>query len=222
MLHDTLKIEDYNFFYDNYTTISFEGNPKSLLLKLSREKDLPKFLNDIAKAYKKAQRQYDVWRKNVWFPLLDDIQSLAVGDEVLLHAKPTHTYSGDGNKWWLYKYSNSPKPYGWGYSFDWVDEEPEEKLNHELGQRLYELDKYQDKFTRRIWVLERLLKTYLRRYTYEVYDQCWVHENPFSEKIVKFKLQGDEYWYRIEFNLYGIPVWENFIWQTNNTEEIDL
>lgn len=222
MLHDTIKIEDYELFYKNYKTISFEGSGKRLLLKLSREEDLPKFLNDIAKAYKKAQRQYEDWRKKVWFPLLEEIQSLAVDDKVLLHAKPTHDYTGDQNKWWLYKYSNSPKPYGWGYSFDWVDEEPKEKLNYELGQKLYELDRYQEKFNTRVWVLKELLKKYLLKYIYDLYDLEWVTGHCYSNKLAKFNLQGDEYWYRIEFSRYGVPVWKNFIWQSNNTEEINI
>ena len=190
-------------------------------MRKSREENVPAFLNDIARAYKKAQDQYNKWRTSVWNPLFAEIQELTVDKKVQLHAKPTHKYAGEQDKWWVYTYSDSGNAYGWGYSFKWIDE-PEEKINHHLGQKIYELDQYQRKFTSRIFELKKLLEEYLNNYIWVLYDREWITKNQFSGQLVKFTLQGDEYWYRIGYSRYGHPIWENFVWQSNTTISIEL
>jgi hypothetical protein len=140
-----------------------------------------------------------------------------------MHCKPTHEYKTLSNEtWWAYDYHDSGKPYGWSYSFNWV-EEPKEKQNHDLGQALYEADQKSEKYSGRVFVLQEFLKRELRVYLLTLYPYKWLDENQFSEKLVKFTLQGDEYWYKIgHARKSGVPVWENFIWQSNKTEEINL
>ena len=222
-MHETFKfdIEDQQAFYDKYTSSYVEGLYGRFLIRRERENDLIAFVNDLVRAYKTAQRQYNNWRDNVWKPLCQEIEDLAVDNKVLLHAKPTHKYKGDQTMWWAYRYSKLAPLYRWGYSFDWIDE-PKEKINHELGQRLYDLDRYSKKFSHREYVLKSLLGQYLSKYLYSLYDYQWLHDNQFSEKLVKFTLLGDEYWYRIAWNKSGVPVWENFIWQSSKAEEINL
>jgi hypothetical protein len=230
MLHKTLNIQkiwskgDWQDFYNKYEP-RYPGDVNipgaRLLLRKDRQRNLPQFLNDIARIYKKAQNQYENWRMTVWNPLHEELKSFSKDDKVLFHAKPTHAYSGEQNQWWLYEYSKSPRPYGWSYSYKWVDE-PEVKLHHELGQKFYDLDRYQSKFGRRDYILEKILAYWLEKYVYSMYDYEWLHQNMYSEKLIKINLHNDEYWYKIEMNRHGVPLWKNFIWQSNNTEEINL
>lgn len=227
MLHETLpfKVEDWQSFYEKYSSEYVDGYYGRFLVKRSRiEGDLTQYLNNLARAYKKAQSQHDVWRKNIFLPLLDSLEEKATGEngkrKVIAHAKPIHQYTGDQSKWWEYNYSESSS-YGWGYSFNWIDE-PKKKINHDLGQKLYELDNYQKKFHNRIGILRTLLESVLIKHLYKLYDYKWLDKNQFPNKLVKFTLLGDEYWYRIGYSRHGMPIWENFIWQSNNMEEINL
>jgi hypothetical protein len=230
VLHETLNIQkiwsksDWQDFYKKYES-SYPGQVNMgsgrLLLRRDRQENLPHFLNDISRIYNFAQYQYEKWRKNVWNPLNEELKSLAVDDKVFFHAKPTHKYNGGQNQWWLYEYSKSPPPYGWGFSFKWVDE-PAVKLNYELGQKFYDLDHYQSKFSGRTYILEKILAYWLEKYVYSLYDYDWLHRNMFSGKLIKINLHTDEYWFKIETNKNGVPLWKNFIWQLNDTEEINL
>ena len=222
-MHEFIKTDNWQYIFDNYESTYLDGLNGRFLIRNWRidEDSLHEGLNDMARAYQTAQRQDREWHERVWFPFLDEIEARAVNDKVILHAKPTHGYTGEQNEWWEYEYSNTNPRYGWIYSFDWI-EEPKEKINHDLGQKLYDLDRYQRKFGKRVFMLKKLLEKYLSKYVYRIYDYEWLYKNQFSGKIVKITLRGDEYWYRITTNRNGVPVWENFIWQSNQTEEINL
>lgn len=221
-MHQYLNIQHWHTeFYQKFTSTHVDGLDGRFLLRKSRVENTPTLLNDIARAYKKAQSQHDKWRKAVLNPLFAEIKELAVDKKVQLHAKPTHEYSGEQGKWYIYTYSDSGNAYGWGYSFNWIDE-PEEKINYNLGQKLYDLDQYQRKFHSRTFQLSRLLEQYLNDYIWKLYDLKWITKNQFSGQLVKFTLQGDEYWYRIGYSRYGHPIWENFVWQSNKTIDIQL
>jgi hypothetical protein len=230
MLHQTISLKkiwtkgdwkDFSQKYESYYPGDVNIPGARLLLRKEREKNLPHLLNDISRIYIAAQCQYEKWRNVVWNPLNEELKRLAVDDKVFFHAKPTHTYTGEQDQWWLYEYSKSERPYGWSYSSKWVDE-PAVKLNHELGQKFYELDRYQSKFGIRVYILEKILAYWLEKYLYSLYSYEWLNQNMFSEKIIKINLHGDEYWYKIQMSRHGVPLWKNFIWQSNNTEEIYL
>jgi hypothetical protein len=222
-MHEFIKTDNWQYIFDNYESTYLDGLKGRFLIRSWRIDDhsLHDGLNDMARAYQTAQRQDREWDERVWFPLLDEIKTQAVNDKVILHAKPTHEYGGKQNQWWEYEYSNTSPRYGWGYSFNWIGE-PKEKINHDLGQKLYDLDRYQRKFGDRVFMLQKLLEKYLEKYVYRIYNYEWLVKNQFSGKLVKITLRGDEYWYRITTNRSGVAVWENFIWQSNQTEEINL
>jgi hypothetical protein len=222
-MHEFIKTDNWQYIFDNYESTYLDGLKGRFLIRSWRIDDhsLHDGLNDMARAYQTAQRQDREWDERVWFPLLDEIKTQAVNDKVILHAKPTHEYGGKQNQWWEYEYSNTSPRYGWGYSFNWIGE-PKEKINHDLGQKLYDLDRYQRKFGDRVFMLQKLLEKYLLKYVYRIYNYEWLVKNQFSGKLVKITLRGDEYWYRITTNRSGVAVWENFIWQSNQTEEINL
>lgn len=220
-MHDTLNISDWKSFYEKYTSVYVDGMNGRFLLRNDRVNgDTIKHLNDLARAYKTAQRQNNTWRDKTLKPLFQAMEDRATDGVLRLHAKPTHGYEPYKNHDWC-EYLYSKSSYGWGYSFDWV-EEPIIKLNHDLGQKLYEYSRHAEKFSRREYMLKMLLKDALIQYVYKLYDSAWLDEHQFSNKIVKFSLLGDQYWYRIEHNRRGIAEWKNFIWQTNNVEEIHL
>lgn len=221
MLHQTINI-DPQIFWEKYTNIGVEDMHGRFLVRRNRLENMSQYLLSLARAYKTAQRQYENWRETVWIPLFEEIQALAVDGVVKFHAKPTHQYQMYENRnWWEYTLRKGEKPYGWGYSFDWIDE-PKEKLHHSLGQKFYSLDKYQSKFSNRTCILSKILKQYLLDFVYKKYDYQWLHDNQFSEKLVKIELLGDEYWFRIGRGRRGGVVWENFIWQNNQTETIKI
>lgn len=222
-MHEFIKTDKWQYIFDNYESTHLDGLKGRFLIRDWRidEHSLHEGLNDMARAYQTAQRQDREWDERVWYPFLDEIKARAVDDKVILHANPTHEYTGEQCKWWEYEYSNINPRYGWGYSFNWI-EEPPEKINYDLGQKLYDLDRYQRKFGERVFMLQKLLEKYLLKYVYLIYDYQWLDKNQFSGKIMKITLRGDEYWYRIVANRNGVHVWENFIWQSNKTEEINL
>lgn len=221
MLHETISINP-KLFWEKYTTVNVSGMRGRFLIRKQRLENVNKYLLCLARAYKTAQRQYEDWREKVWFPLHEQLKSFAVNDVVKFHAKPTHDYKMYKNHdWWEYTFSKSEPPYGWGYTFDWI-EEPKEKLYHELGQKFYHLDEYQKKFSHRVYTLEELLKAKLYDFVSSKYGWKWLHDNQFSEKIIKIELLSDEYWFRIGRTRSGTPMRENFIWQNNQTETIKI
>ena len=183
MLHELINTEtithwskDWNEWFDIYETISIENIRGRLLLRRNRRENPVKFLNNIARAYKTAQRQYENWREKHYLPILEEAIS-----------------------------------------------EPEEKINHDLEQALYEADQKSQKYNHRVFILEKFFQRELENYLYEIYSFEWLEQNQFSEKLVKFNLLGDEYWYKIgHARGSGVPIWDNFIWQNNKTEEINL
>ncbi len=214
MLHDTLNPADWRKHLETYDSLYVEGMRGRFLIRRERLLGLPKCLYNISRAYQTAQRQYTTWDKKNWKPLWDEAKSLVQEDgEALAHAKTK-------NGWWLLKFSKS-KGIGWGWSFSWVDK-PKKPINLDFGQRFYNADKYSEKFSRRTYILGEILKSLLNDYIYKLYSRQWLEENRFSNKILKINLRGDQYWYKIGTTRSGHPTWENFIWQNNKTEEINL
>lgn len=213
MLHETLNPADWRKHLETYDSLYVEGMRGRFLIRRERLKNSPECLNAVSKAYKTAQRQYKTWDQKVWTPLWEEMKSLAVYEQFQAHAKVE-------NGWWLMTFSKTPS-IGWGWSFSWV-EKPKKPINLDFGQRFYDADKYSEKFSHRKYILGEILKSLLFDYLRELYPWQWLEENQFSNKIVKINLNGDEYWYKIGRTRSGYPTWENFIWQNNKTEEINL
>lgn len=213
MLHDTLNLADWRKHYETYDSLYVEGMSGRFLIRRERLKDLPKCLNAVSTAYQTNQRQRALWDKKVWTPLWEEMKNSAVYEQFQAHAKVV-------GGWWLITFSKTPA-IGWGWSFEWT-EKPKNPLNLDFGQRFYDADKYSEKFSRRDYVLGEILKGLLMDYLRKLYPWEYLEENQFANKIVKINLNGDEYWYKIGTTRSGHPVWENFIWQNNKTEEINL
>ena len=64
-MHDTINISDWKLIIDNYNSEYIEGLSGRFLLRKERFANMQKFLNDIAKAYKKAQQQQSKWILNL-------------------------------------------------------------------------------------------------------------------------------------------------------------
>lgn len=221
MLHQTINSTlSWQKIHDFYSSEYVDNQEGRFLVRKNRSG--AKYLNELSRAYQTAQRQYSDWREKNFNPIFDTLISLAVDGKIICHAKPTHKYEMYRNHdWWEYSISDTPKM-GWGWSFNWIPE-PEEKIHHELGQKLYELDQKSKKYSRRRYILELVLKDELEKYLLSIYGYKWLDENQYKEdKLVKINLRGDQFWYRISRNRNGVPVWENFIWQSNKTEEINL
>lgn len=83
-------------------------------------------------------------------------------------------------------------------------------------------------FQRTNWSNEQIIKFLRGQKLNETFNKNCSHNDAiddlidFSNKIVKINLNGDEYWYKIGRTRSGHPTWENFIWQNNKTEEINL
>lgn len=213
MLHDTLNPSDWRKHIKTYDSLYVEGMSGRFLIRRERLKDLPKCLNSVSKAYQTAQRQYSAWDKKVWKPLWDEAKNLAIDQTLEAHAKVK-------NGWWLLRFSKS-EGIGWGWTFSWVNK-PKNPLNLNFGQRFYDAEKYSEKFSRRTYILGDILKGLLNNYVYKLYSKKWLDDNRFSDKIIKINLRGNQYWYKIGHTKNGNPQWENFIWQNNKTEEINL
>jgi hypothetical protein len=215
-MHETLNFTNWKYIFDNYESVYLDRfRNKRFLIKKSRKKDSDEYLKDLARVYKKAQQQEQNWENENWNPLWEKIKKLSINDKFVMHAKPVHTNS---DQWWVYECDKHPV-YGWGCSFNWIDE-PVEKIHHDIGQMYYDLDCYSDKFRTRIAALRNLLEISLLDYVNHIYDFEWLKKNQFSDKLIKINLLGDYYWYKISRNRHGVPVWENFIWQSDNTEKI--
>lgn len=213
MLHDTLNPADWRKHLETYDSLYMEGMRGRFLIRRERLKDLPKCLNAVSTAYQTTQRQRALWDKKVWTSLWEEMKSLAVDEQFQAHAKVA-------NGWWLITFTKTPA-IGWGWSFEWV-EKPKNPLNLDFGQRFYDADKYSEKFSRRDYILGEILKGLLMDYLRKLYPWEYLEENQFTNKIVKINLNGDEYWYKIGRTRSGHPIWDNFIWQNNKTEEINL
>lgn len=213
MLHDTLNPDDWRKHLETYDSIHVEGMRGRFLIRRERLKDLPKCLNAVSRAYRTTQRQRYSWDKKVWTPLWDEAKNLAKDEKLEAHAKVD-------KGWWLITFTKTPV-IGWGWSFSWVDK-PKKPLNLDFGQRFYNADKYSMKFSHRDYILGEVLKGLLNDYLRKIFPWQYIEENQFSGKLVRINLCGDEYWYKIGRTRSGHPIWENFIWQNNKTEEINL
>lgn len=213
MLHDTLNPADWRKHLETYDSLYVEGMRGRFLIRRERLKDLPKCLNSISRAYKENQRQRKIWEEKAWHPLWNEAKNLAKDEKLKVHAKAE-------KGWWLITFTKTPV-IGWGWSFSWVDK-PKKPINLNFGQRFYDADKYSEKFSRRDYILGEILKGLLMDYLRNLYPWKYLEENQFSGKLIKFNLRGDEYWYKIGRTRSGHPIWENFIWQNNKTEEINL
>jgi len=214
----------YNPDENRYDYYRISHCSRDLYLRKSRCADKLSFLKDISRALKTCERRKRVWNAFVWEPFKMRLQKSAElnGGKLVMHAKPTHSYTGDQDMWWQYEYSYHESFSAWTYCHHWIPE-PSEKLNLKLGNTLYELsNKDQRVFGNKHFWLEHLLKQELERYVYSLYDYSWLRQHAYDEKLVKIILDDKEYWYKINMNKHGVPCWQNFIWRSAETEIVKL
>jgi hypothetical protein len=135
------------------------------------------------------------------------------------HVKPTHKFSGDQNKWWLYNADEI------GISFDWVDA-PEKPINKKLGSVFYTIDKQSERTYNRRRLFRLALET---AFIWEL-DECtgthfgYFDHNDFklSGKQLCFDVNGRKYWYHATFNRGGVLRWNILSWPDHDFSIIKL
>jgi len=212
-------------YFSKYNSRYLENIQGKVLLRKERSKNLPQTIQDVSRAYKKAQAMQNKWFIEHIEPIWETIKSLDKGQGVEIHVKPTHTCNtSDGENWWVYDFRYDTVFDAYSYRFTWVAE-PEKKLHLDLGTQFYNAqEKYTKHYSDRTGTLETLLLSILTEYVYSLYNYKWLNKNCYKEaaKIVKIDVHGDSYWFRIEHNRNGVPVWKCFIWQNQGIEHIPL
>lgn len=188
---------------------------------------------------KRVQKWFRRWdRINVWPPVLEDVAALEdrrwkvlqktnefyaktwkpVFDEMIqagkAHAKPTHNYVGD-RQWWLYRVSDFDERYLTRFiSFDWVDE-PEEKLNQELGQKYYEIDRQLERYYKYSGLFRTILGVAIDHHLRDNYP-------PERDGItLKFVINGRVYWYNSVMG-HCRAEWRKASWPETEMIELNL
>lgn len=159
-------------------------------------------------------RRWKVFQKvnkfyyETWKPLFDELAEVGQA-----HAKPNHKYKGD-KKWWLYK-SRFEELYKSNYlSFDWVDE-PETKLNLEIGQKYYNVDRKMRRYYGYAGKFRTILTEAINRY---LSDKCKAKKDGITLKLV---INGRIYWYTSVMSIVGFK-WEKVSWPDDNMIEVVL
>ena len=224
MRHNIVNIPT-ELYYNKYNSRYLENVQGKVLLRNERSKNLLQTIQDVSRAYKKAQAMQKQWHIQHLEPIWATIKSLDEGQGVHIHVAPTHTGNFPDNKnWKRYDFKYEPSFDSYSYSFTWIAE-PEKKLNLDLGtQFLDAVEKETIHYGERTGTLEILLLSFLKEYVYSLYDYKWLNKNCYIQeaKIIKIDVHGDSYWFRIEHNRNNVPVWKCFIWQNQEIEHIAL
>jgi len=144
---------------------------------------------------------------NVWQPIFEEM--VAAGQA---HAIPTHKYQG-GKCWWLYT-SHVYQGKGYSIGFDWVDE-PAKRINHELGQRYYNMERKLHRYYGYAGMFHTILKQAIDEYLRKNFP-------PEKDGItLKLILNGRIYWYTSYTTQYR-PEWKKVAWTEAEIMEITL
>jgi hypothetical protein len=209
-----MQIENWQKFLDEHDRIWLD--PGDFHLRKNRNQ-----IYDVALAYERVILFENDHRQVYIDPLWETIKSSAKDGKFFAHCKPTHKCTYDvENMYWLFKFDKD-STYGWCSSFDWV-EEPEEKINFDLGQEFYKRnEESRNRFQNRKWKLHQALKYLLDKECYKRYSYDEIakfHEG----HVINFEILGKHYWYRVARNLHGVNVWENFLWRVDAVETFKI
>ena len=215
MLHETLDTKDWRKTYETFDSVYVEGMRGRFLINRSRLNS-EKGLNDVLRAIQKVQTQHKTWKEQTWQPVFDALIENEKSGKITFHAKH------ESGKFWEYSMGREDAFGGqFGWSWKWVDSvEKPKRLN--LGQQFYAANKFEEKFTTKLYILREVLKSLLHAYINKKYSRAWLDKNQFSDKLVKINLRGEQFWFKIGRNRNGYPQWELFIFQSANLEEINL
>lgn len=123
--------------YENDGYIYLNGERvKKWLRRYTEEQILlwPPHVTDIKYLYPiyvKVQKR----RNEAWDKVSETVKEIEATGNPIAHTKPTHKFKPlYGETWWVYRISN------YGFGFDWIGE-PEDKVNLELGDKLYKQER---------------------------------------------------------------------------------
>lgn len=124
------------------------------------------------------------------------------------HAKVSHTGNYHKPGWWVYWVSPSTFVSGPGlcFSFDWLDKEPEEKINLELGQDLYRLSFRSGNFIGR---LDKLLDEAIIKHIRAIMPLPKFQADDDRYDVI---INGRSYVYRARLNRYDYPEITKVFW----------
>lgn len=129
-------------------------------------------------------------------------QILANGGKA--HAKVSHKYEGDIDPWWLYTVENSKLFHCVTFSEEWV-KTPENPINLELGQALYDNDRIVRELFQKVCVAREIFKQRIESW-------CYKHLPKVPGEILKITINDRIYWYHASCNRYGVLMWESTFW----------
>jgi hypothetical protein len=209
-----MQIENWQKFLDEHDRIWLD--PGDFHLRKNRNQ-----IYDVALAYERVILAENDHYQTYIEPLWNTVKASAKDGEFFAHCKPTHDYQSYKNHThWLYKFDKD-STYGWCYSFDWV-EEPEEKINFELGQEFYKrVEENKNRFQNRKYKLYKALQYLLDKECYKRYNYDEI-ANFHDGRVINFEILGKYYWYRVTRNRHGVNVWENFLWRVDAVETFKI
>lgn len=169
----------------------------------------PKFDNlpALYRLYKKTRGKNDVAWQNI-SSVLHQIwkRGPRKNNEVIAHALPTHTFewNKDTQPWWVFKVHNEThgELKGLSFSFNWIDEgKPDVLVNHDLGQKLYDLE-------RRWWDTTCARASKVRTIFFEAMKRSL--PKPTAYKVISMQFGEDTFWFRTEMVQGGYWIWKMF------------
>lgn len=215
MLYETLNPKDWRKHIEIYDSIHVEGMRGRFLINKSRLNS-EAGLNDVLRGIQKVQARHKTWKEQVWQPIFNALIKNEKDGEIIFHAKH------ESGKFWEYRMSQEEAFGGqFAWSWKWREDIVEPKLLN-LGQKFYAANKFEEKFSTRLYILREVLKSLLHAYINKKYNREWLSKNQFSEKLVKINLRGEQFWFKIGRTKNGFAQWQLFIFQSANLEEIDL
>lgn len=135
-------------------------------------------------------------------------------DEAVAHARALHE-SDPKIGWWQYRAFKSDYSNGLAYSFDWI-EEPEEKINLELGQKLYRFDYRRNWFSGHVReILNEAIIKFIR-------DSMPQPQHRIDDVRYDLTINGRMYTYRGYMNQYNYPTIEKLMWGEERIHTVTL
>lgn len=161
-----------------------------------------KNLKSLYKLYKETQEiSREKWKKGM--EVIDKLwKGHKVGDEVKAHAFPSK--HGDHSKadpdWWEYHITDSGDGYGVRFGFNWTRGKPLKLINHDLGQKFYEIEQRDYDLRNRTYKVQTIF--------YEAMKKSLPKATEGKSLVLQF--DKDSYWFYTVSRGPGICWWEMF------------
>jgi len=167
--------------------------------------DLPK----LESRYTAISEKVDKFHSERYIPMFNKI--VEVGQA---HAKPTHEYTGKQYAWWVY---SARKYDGDSYSigFDWLDEEPKEKLHVDIGQAYYHLERQIHRYYGYKYKFRKVLE-------YAINNLLMDNLPTGNGQILKLILNSRTFWYASIRNSHDVLLWTKLAWAEDEIIEMEI